>query len=100
MPVRVMHLGVTEAARIDEVLDDGRTLVVGADTFTLRRINGWFRAPRGALLRDATPARRVVAVRGSGREVNAAAGAVTRVRPSASRARRSAATSASPRRGR
>jgi hypothetical protein len=42
MPVRVMHLGVSEAAEVDEVLDDGRTLVVGADTFTLRRINGWF----------------------------------------------------------
>lgn len=37
-----MHLGVTEAAEVDEVLDDGRTLVVGPDTFTLRRINGWF----------------------------------------------------------
>jgi hypothetical protein len=37
-----MHLGVTEAAKVDEVLDDGRTLVVGTDTFTLRRINGWF----------------------------------------------------------
>jgi hypothetical protein len=42
MPVRVMHLGVSEAAQIDQVLDEGRTLVVGADTFTLRRINGWF----------------------------------------------------------
>jgi hypothetical protein len=42
MPVRVMHLGVTLAAEVDEVLDDGRTLVVGSDTFTLRRINGWF----------------------------------------------------------
>jgi hypothetical protein len=42
MPVRVMHLGVIEAAEVDDVLDDGRTLVVGTDTFTLRRINGWF----------------------------------------------------------
>jgi hypothetical protein len=42
MPVSVMHLGVTEAAEVDEVLDDGRTLVVGTETFTLRRINGWF----------------------------------------------------------
>lgn len=42
MPVRVMHLGITVAAKIDEVRDDGRTLVVGTDTFTLRRINGWF----------------------------------------------------------
>ena len=42
MPVTVMHLGITEAATVDEVLDDGRTLVVGTDTFTLRRINGWF----------------------------------------------------------
>ncbi|HEV7495561.1 hypothetical protein [Baekduia sp.] len=40
--MRVMHLGVTEATKVDEVLDDGRTLVVGTDTFTLRRINGWF----------------------------------------------------------
>jgi hypothetical protein len=42
MPVRVMHLGMSEAAEVDEVLDEGRTLVVGRDTFTLRRINGWF----------------------------------------------------------
>jgi hypothetical protein len=42
MPVNVMHLGVTEEAVVDEVRDDGRTLVVGTDTFTLRRLNGWF----------------------------------------------------------
>jgi hypothetical protein len=42
MPVSVMHLGVTEEAVVDEVLDEGRTLVVGSDTFTLRRLNGWF----------------------------------------------------------
>lgn len=40
--MRVMHLGVTEAAEVDEVLDAGRTLVVGTETFTLRRLNGWF----------------------------------------------------------
>jgi hypothetical protein len=42
MPVRVMHLGVTEPAVVEEVRDDGRTLVVGGVPFTLRRLNGWF----------------------------------------------------------
>jgi hypothetical protein len=42
MPVRVMHLGVTEAAVIEEVRDEGRTLVVDGVPFTLRRLNGWF----------------------------------------------------------
>ncbi|MCW2993511.1 MAG: hypothetical protein JWQ18_1006 [Conexibacter sp.] len=42
MPVSVMHLGVTEEHLVEEVLDEGRTLVVGGETFTLRRLNGWF----------------------------------------------------------
>ena len=42
MPVRVMYLGAVEEAAIDEVLDGGRTLVVGDHRFTLRRVNGRF----------------------------------------------------------
>jgi hypothetical protein len=42
MPVRVMHLGVTEVAAVEEVRDDGRTLLVGGEAYTLRRLNGWF----------------------------------------------------------
>jgi hypothetical protein len=42
MPGRVVYLGAVEEAVIDEVHDDGRTLVVGEDRFTLRRVNGRF----------------------------------------------------------
>jgi hypothetical protein len=42
MAVRVVHLGAVEPARITAVRDDGRTLVVGDRTFTLRRLNGHF----------------------------------------------------------
>ena len=42
MAVRVMHLGSVEEAVIEEVHDEGRTLVVGPDRFTLRRVNGRF----------------------------------------------------------
>jgi hypothetical protein len=42
MPVRVVHLGVVEPAVIDEVCDEGRTLVVGGERYTLRRGNGRF----------------------------------------------------------
>jgi hypothetical protein len=42
MPVQVMHLGVTEDALVEEVLDAGRTLVVGGEAYTLRHLNGWF----------------------------------------------------------
>jgi hypothetical protein len=42
MPVRVVYLGAIEEAVIDEVHDDGRTLVVSGDRFTLRRVNGRF----------------------------------------------------------
>jgi len=42
MPVTVMHLGVLEPALVEEVRDDGRTLVVDGTSYTLRRLNGWF----------------------------------------------------------
>lgn len=42
MPVTVMHLGAEEDAVVEEVRDDGRTLVVGGAPFTLRRLNGWY----------------------------------------------------------
>jgi hypothetical protein len=42
MPVRIQHLGATEAARVEALRDDGRTLVAGGRTFTLRRLNGHF----------------------------------------------------------
>jgi len=42
MPVRVVHLGAVEPAVIEEVRDDGRTLVVAGECFTLRRVNGRF----------------------------------------------------------
>lgn len=42
MPVQVMHLGVTEAGVVAEVGDEGRTLTVGGERFTLRRQNGRF----------------------------------------------------------
>lgn len=42
MPVRVMHLGVIEPAAVEDVRDDGRTLVVNGQAYTLRRLNGWF----------------------------------------------------------
>jgi hypothetical protein len=42
MAVHVMHLGSVEKAVIEEVRDEGRTLVVGRDRFTLRRVNGRF----------------------------------------------------------
>ena len=42
MAVRVVYLGAVEEAAIDEIHDDGRTLVVAGDRFTLRRVNGRF----------------------------------------------------------
>jgi hypothetical protein len=42
MPVRVVYLGAVEEAVIEEVRDEGRTLVVGEERFTLRRVNGRF----------------------------------------------------------
>jgi hypothetical protein len=42
MHVRVLHLGAMEHAVVEEVRDQGRTLVVDGDTYTLRRLNGRF----------------------------------------------------------
>ena len=42
MAVQVLHLGAVEDGVIGEVLDDGRTLVVGGERYTLRRLNGRF----------------------------------------------------------
>ena len=42
MPVRVVHLGAVEHGVVEAVLDEGRTLVVGGQRFTLRRLNGRF----------------------------------------------------------
>jgi hypothetical protein len=42
MDVRIVHLGSVEAGRITALRDDGRTIVVGDRTFTLRRLNGHF----------------------------------------------------------
>ena len=42
MAVRVVHLGAVEPAVIDEVRDEGRTLVVAGHCYTLRRVNGHF----------------------------------------------------------
>jgi hypothetical protein len=40
MPVRVVHLGRTEEAAVEEVRDGGRTLVVDGRAYTLRRLTG------------------------------------------------------------
>jgi hypothetical protein len=42
MAVRIVHLGAVEEAVIDDVRDEGHTLVVGRERFTLRRTNGRF----------------------------------------------------------
>jgi hypothetical protein len=42
MRVGVVHLGVTEHAVIEAVLDGGRTLVVDGERFTLRSTNARF----------------------------------------------------------
>jgi hypothetical protein len=42
MPVLVEHLGGVERDVVGSVEDDGRTLVVGGDRYTLRRLNGRF----------------------------------------------------------
>jgi hypothetical protein len=39
MHVSVQHLGATEDATIEAVTDDGRTVVVNGERFTLRRVN-------------------------------------------------------------
>ena len=40
LPVRVVHLGADEEGVVEAVLDDGRTLVVAGERFTLRRLTG------------------------------------------------------------
>ena len=40
MPVRIEHFGASEVARVERVLDDGRSLVVAGQTFTLRQMTG------------------------------------------------------------
>jgi hypothetical protein len=42
MRVRVVHLGAVEHGVVEDVRDDGRTLVVDGETYTLRRLNGRF----------------------------------------------------------
>jgi hypothetical protein len=42
MPVRVVHLGHSEDAVIEAIADEGRTLVAGGRSFTLRRLTGEF----------------------------------------------------------
>lgn len=42
MAVRIVYLGAIEEAVIGEVCDEGRTLVVGCERFTLRRVTGRF----------------------------------------------------------
>ena len=42
MAVRVLHLGAVEHGVIEALLDEGRTLVVDGERFTLRRLNGRF----------------------------------------------------------
>jgi hypothetical protein len=39
MEVQVMRFGVVEAAVVEEVRDEGRTLVVAGETYTLRPVN-------------------------------------------------------------
>ena len=40
MPVRVVRLGHEEPGVVEELRDGGRTLVVGGQAFTLRRLTG------------------------------------------------------------
>jgi hypothetical protein len=42
MHVAIMHLGVTTPAVVEEVLDDGRTLVAGGVTFELSRLTAHY----------------------------------------------------------
>jgi hypothetical protein len=44
MPVRIVHLGAAEDAEIEDVLDDGRTVVVAGERYALHRMTGhWVR---------------------------------------------------------
>ena len=40
MPVRVVHLGRMETATVEEVRDEGRTVVADGRAYTLRRLTG------------------------------------------------------------
>jgi hypothetical protein len=40
MEVRIVHLATEEVAVVEEVRDEGRTLVVAGQAFTLRRLTG------------------------------------------------------------
>ena len=42
MAVRILHLGAVEHGVVEAVLDDGRTLIVGGERYTLRRLNSRF----------------------------------------------------------
>ena len=42
MTVQVMRFGTVEEATVEEVRDDGRTLLVGGETYTLRPINAHY----------------------------------------------------------
>jgi hypothetical protein len=42
MPVQVVHFGVTEDGVVEAVQDEGRTVVVAGQPFTLRPLNGHF----------------------------------------------------------
>ena len=42
MPVRVAHLGRMDASAVEEVRDEGRTLVVDGRAHTLRRLTGHY----------------------------------------------------------
>jgi len=42
MPVRIMHFGSDEDAVVEEVRDDGRTVVVNGEAYTLRQVNAHY----------------------------------------------------------
>jgi hypothetical protein len=42
MPVRIVLLGRNDAGTVEEVRDEGRTLVVGGRAYTLRRLTGQY----------------------------------------------------------
>ena len=42
MPVRIMYFGTAEPATVEELRDDGRTLVVKGEPYTLRRVGAQY----------------------------------------------------------
>ncbi|MEA2473854.1 MAG: hypothetical protein QOE06_1769 [Thermoleophilaceae bacterium] len=42
MVVQIMRFGTVEEGTVEEVRDEGRTLVVGGETFTLRPVNAHY----------------------------------------------------------